>query len=348
MRKFISILILALLLSGCSGNAAAADVPPVDLTGDTGSEADTGPDEAAETSGMMYSYSTTIETEKPELDETTRELIAAYRNNPTQENYDRLREQVGINYDAVLEKKKAKLEELRLTARDQSKIDEMEEIVQEMIQERENRIDQTMRRFTDPRLRPGSSDPVNGFVPVMGAGENIYISQTPITNSQYAVFVRETGHLSPSTWNGGVFPDGQDDYPVTGITFADAEAYCAWVSASDSDAIYRLPTETEWEYAAGHMPKDAPMNSGGARQGITSVYEFSDTSAASGAIDMWGNVWEWTATGRNADGEGVQMAIKGGAWDSPKTSCRTENRTESRAAAESYENVGFRIIRELP
>ena len=301
--------------------------------------------EAAEDkSGNMYQYSSTVEKEKPELDEVTKQLIAAYRQSPTQENYDRLREQVGINYDKVLAKKQGKLEELKLTAKEQSKIDEMQVIVDEMIRDRENRIDQSMRRFTDGRLRPGSSTAVDGYVPVMGAGENIYISETPVTNAEYAVFVTETGHRAPSGWIGCSYPDGQADYPVVSISLADAEAYCAWLSESDQGAVYRLPTESEWEYAAGHMPKDADMNSGGVEQDVTSVYAYTQTTGASGAVDLWGNVWEWTSTNRNADGT---RAVKGGAWNTPKTNCRTENRAESRDPALAYTDVGFRPIREI-
>lgn len=112
---------------------------------------------------------------------------------------------------------------------------------------------------------------------------------------------------------------------------------------SDEDAIYRLPSEGEWELAAGHMPKDAAMNTGDT-DGITSVYEYSETVGASGAIDMWGNVWEWTTTER---GSNCNMAVKGGAWNSPKTDCRTEYREEGRNALTGYDNVGFRVVQEI-
>ena len=83
-----------------------------------------------------------------------------------------LRKQCAINYDNILKRKKAKLEELKRTfaraegvglpedakrlsreavargrARHQSKVDEMQEIVDEMIANREHRIDQMMARF---------------------------------------------------------------------------------------------------------------------------------------------------------------------------------------------------------
>ncbi len=109
-----------------------------------------------------FKYSTTVEKEKPKLDDVTKNLIAAYRKNPSQENKNVLKKQIGINYDKVLAKKKAKLEELKKTAKDQSKIDEMQEIVDEMIADRENRINQSLSRFTDSRLKPNAHNTTDG------------------------------------------------------------------------------------------------------------------------------------------------------------------------------------------
>ena len=59
-----------------------------------------------------FKYSTTVEKERPQLDDVTRGLIAAYQKNPTEANKQALRKQIAINYDKVVAKKKAKLEEL--------------------------------------------------------------------------------------------------------------------------------------------------------------------------------------------------------------------------------------------
>lgn len=84
-----------------------------------------------------FKFSTTIEKERPELGNATKQLIAAYRRNPTNDNYNTLRKQVEINYDKVLARKKAKLAELQKTA-GKSKIDEMQVIVDEMIKDRDS------------------------------------------------------------------------------------------------------------------------------------------------------------------------------------------------------------------
>lgn len=288
-----------------------------------------------------FTYSTTVEKERPQLNEKTKKLIAAYRRNPTKENYIALRRQAEINYDKVVARKRAKLEELKQTAKHVSKVEEMQKIVDEMIQDRENRINQTMSRFTDPRLRPNFRQMTDGYLPVLGAAQNVSIAYAPVTNEEYAVFIKETGKTVPEGWVNGNIPVGKARHPVVNVSYNDAVSYCSWLSAKDGKARYRLPTEREWELAAGHMPKDADMNCGENR-GTTPVTDYAETLSASGAVDMWGNVWEWTSTQKGQN----HAVVKGGSWSTPRTHCRTEYRDEVRRQFKGYDTVGFRVIRE--
>jgi len=287
-----------------------------------------------------FKYSTTVEKERPVLDDITKGLIAAYQKNPTEANEQALRNQIAINYDKVLAKKRAKLAELKQTAKDQSKITEMQDIVNEMIRDRENRINQSLARFTDSRLKPGVRETKDGYLPVLGAAQNVSVAYTEVTNEEYAKFINSTGRKTPSNWTNGIYPSGRAKYPVTNVSYNDAVAYCNWLSKNDSSVTYRLPTEKEWEQAAGHMPKDADFNAG-ENKGLTAANSYSNTLSASGAVNMWGNVWEWTSTSRT-DGT---KAVKGGAWDSKRTDCRTENREIGRNPNSGYSNVGFRVVR---
>ncbi|MDO4558088.1 MAG: SUMF1/EgtB/PvdO family nonheme iron enzyme, partial [Planctomycetia bacterium] len=205
----------------------------------------------------LFRFSTTIEKERPELNEETKALISAYRRDPSETNLAALRKQVEVNYDKVIERKKAKLEELKRTARHVSRVQEMQEIVNEMIRDRESRIELSVRRFTDPRLRPASRYTNDGYLPVLGAAQNVSIAYTPVTNEDYSRFIKATGRKPPEDWGNGIMPADRAKHPVVNVSCHDAVAYCEWLSATDERAIYRLPTEEEWVLAAGHMPKDA-------------------------------------------------------------------------------------------
>lgn len=298
----------------------------------------------------MYENSDFIEKEQPELSDETKQLISQYQKNPSDENYEKLREKVIEDYNAVVERKEAKLSELKAETEGkpggEEIVAEMEALVEEIHETYWDRINSSMLRFTDPRLLEWkiADAPYYEYIPVMGAGESIYIKRTPVTNEEYAKFLNETGHTAPSNWENGTYPAEEANYPVNFVSYEDAQAYCDWLTKQDSENTYRLPSESEWELAAGHMPKDADFNCG-VHDGRTPVDEYvSTTRGAHGAIDFWGNVWEWTSTVRTDTNGTTMLGVKGGSWKSQRTDCRTEYRDESRDASQAYDDVGFRVV----
>lgn len=308
---------------------------------------------AEDDDGMnMFENSDFIEKEQPELNEETKQLISLYQRNHTEENYLNLRDMVMENYNAVLDRKEAKLAELKEETAGKpggdEKVAEMEEIVQEMYITYWNRINSSMLRFTDTRLLkwsiPNASE--SEYIPVMGAGESLYIKRTPVTNAEYAEFIKETGADTPSNWTEGIYLEDEDNYSVNFVSYEDAEEYCTWLTEKDGVNTYRLPNESEWELAAGHMPKDADFNCG-VNDGRTLVEQYAEvTRGAHGAVDFWGNVWEWTSTVRASDDGTTLFGVKDGSWFSERTDCRTEYRKEGRDASAGYEDVGFRVIQD--
>ena len=102
------------------------------------------------------------------------------------------------------------------------------------------------------------------------AGMQARMGRCEVTVGQYREFVTESGHQSSPArrfvregekWIRDL--DGRvdwvtlsrvytqsDDHPVIGVSIADAEAFCAWLSAEDPKRTYRLPTVEEWQRAA--------------------------------------------------------------------------------------------------
>jgi dienelactone hydrolase/predicted Ser/Thr protein kinase len=126
-------------------------------------------------------------------------------------------------------------------------------------------------------------------------------------------FVDQTGLPGPSTWQGGDFPEGQGDYPVSGVSWYEAEAYAEFAGKS-------LPTGEHWGIARGEYTTliQVPQLGGFAILAPFSNFRGKGPVAAGslpgltayGALDMAGNVREWcwneTPNGR---------LIRGGAWD---------------------------------
>ena len=269
-----------------------------------------------------------VEEGRPKMDSKTHTLFLQYRRKPTEANRQALLEQMGVRYDKVVARKKNKLRELEREARTYSIVEHMQGIVNEMVQNRDIRIQQQFLRFIDPRK---DENPKDAWMVLRGASAlNAYIGYAPVTNAEYAAFKA-----------GFTYDKGKDNYPVVNITIDDAKAYCDWLTEQDRKHIYRLPSEEEWILGAGHMPKDVAMNSDHVESGLTSVDAYSKSLGACGGIDFWGNCWEWTSS---TDVNGLYI-IKGGSWDSKRDDCRSEKSGDVRTGTQSYANVGFRVVR---
>ncbi|UJP09407.1 formylglycine-generating enzyme family protein [Microbacterium sp. KUDC0406] len=123
------------------------------------------------------------------------------------------------------------------------------------------------------------------------------IARTPVTVAQWRAFSAETDRAVPAE---------PDDHPVFGITWADAQAFCSWMTERVGYEV-RLPTETEWERAArGDDVREFPWGDQ-YRTGLANLWDlgvgtttpvgsFPAGASPFGVLDMAGNVDEWTST----------------------------------------------------
>ena len=158
-----------------------------------------------------------------------------------------------------------------------------------------------------------------------------WLARFPITVAQYAPFVAEGYGKDAERWwtpqgwqwkteQQRTEPWGWNDpeysgtnQPVIGITWYEATAFCAWLTkqVDAKDYVVRLPTEAEWEVAASVDSSPVRRLYPWGDEEPTperAIYDASKLSrpapvgccpagaAACGALDMAGNVWEWTAS----------------------------------------------------
>ena len=193
------------------------------------------------------------------------------------------------------------------------------------------------------------------------------ISRYPVTNAQYAAFVRETGAAAPQHWPDGEMAADTSDHPVTYVSWNDARAFCSWlterVDAGEGGA--HLPTEAQWEFAARGVEgreypwgddRPTPEHANYQESGIedtAQVGEHAGGATPEGVHDLAGNVRQWCldwyeryqdAPQEDPVGpeEGDDRTLRGGAYvDAPGTlrgSYRFNVNPDSR-----FGFVGFRI-----
>jgi len=216
------------------------------------------------------------------------------------------------------------------------------------------------------------SDEINEAKPVHTVNlPEYWIGKYPVTNEEYAVFVRATGHpapyvgeswAQPYNWQENNPPRGKEKHPVVLVSWHDAVAYCRWLSEMTGKP-YRLPTEAEWEKAArGTDGRRYPWgNNWDAKRcntqeakagGTTPVGQYPQGASPYGALDMAGNVWEWCSSlhqsypywaddGREDMAASGPRVLRGGAWDGDRGGARCADRSGNYPVDRNY-YVGFR------
>lgn len=145
-----------------------------------------------------------------------------------------------------------------------------------------------------------------------------------------AEFVDATGRLGPATWEFGDYSDGQDNFPVTGVSWYEAAAYAEFSGKN-------LPSVYHWDCAAGLGNSEyiVPL-SNFERRGIVPTGSNQGISPF-GTYDMAGNVKEWCW-----NGIGSRRYILGGAWNEAQYMFLE---AESLSPFYRTQNCGFRCMK---
>lgn len=231
-----------------------------------------------------------------------------------------------------------------------------------------------------------------------------------ITNAQYEAFIdaggygeaglerwwtpagREAwrgGHIerwTPEGWVAsdtlpGRWPDRRlnaRNAPVVGVSWFEAVAYCNWLTDAlrdmghlDGDHVVRLPTEPEWEYAAGGPTRctypwgndwnpDALNWAGGGIGRPSAVGAFpAGATPATGLLDMAGNVWQWCQSrwgdypyeqsresldSERQEGLYEPRCVRGSSWANVPGDARCAARYGFDANYGSLNRAGFRVV----
>ena len=211
------------------------------------------------------------------------------------------------------------------------------------------------------------------FVLVRGVPliDDFEIGRHPVTNAEYKLFVDAAHYTPPQHWAGGVIPAGMDNYPVVFVNRYDVAAYTKWRTNREG-RIYRLPTASEFDYAArGNAPKATYPWGEGTPEGQAN-YDADGTRAFPewrrylkpvesyrpnplGLYDMSGNVWQMLETYPDPAIESyvyriespveLERTMAGGSWarGAYYLKCRVHGANQPGAR---LPDIGFRLVRE--
>ena len=275
----------------------------------------------------------------------------------------------------------------------------------------------------EPNEIPDNFVLIEGGVFLMGSnnGENnekpvhivtvstFYMSKYEVTVAEFKEFIDATGHQTDadkrtsgygsyiydgSNWvkkdgvnwmcdaEGNIRSTSDYNHPVIHVSWNDAVAYCQWLSQKNGKT-YSLPTEAEWEYAAGNGSRHTMYSwgdgnpsgrNGGNVADMTAKRKFSGWTIfegyddgyvytapvgsfnpnSLGLCDMTGNVWEWCSdwygdypsdsqTNPTGAATGSSRVNRGGSWSNYARHCRSAYRYDD-TPGNRYYHLGFRLV----
>ncbi|NEW60868.1 formylglycine-generating enzyme family protein [Sulfurovum sp. bin170] len=188
--------------------------------------------------------------------------------------------------------------------------------------------------------------------------DSFYMQTTPVTQNQWIKIMRD----NPSKFKA-------PNNPVENICWHDAQRFISKLNQIEGENRYRLPTESEWEYAVragtttqyhfGNSEKELARYAWYDRNSENRPHPVGEKKANSwGLYDMYGSIWEWVEesyhenydhapnsdiTWRRDDKQDICKVLRGGSWVAHANLARSATRNYNRADF-GFVTSGFRLV----
>jgi len=222
------------------------------------------------------------------------------------------------------------------------------------------------KRFMD-------ADGYDPAAPWWDAAARIWLARDDAATEGLKAWQRRQHKHQPEFWDDKTFGSARPNYPLVGVSWYEATAFCRWLTQQLDDGYeYMVPSEAEWEYATrgstrrsypwGNDELDVERASYSQKYGFTTLAVgcFPRGATPEGVLDLAGNVLEWTrsayrdypydpADGREdgADPAQKRFTIRGGSWANRPLYLRAAFRNH--LTPDLHDRVvGFRLARRPP
>jgi formylglycine-generating enzyme required for sulfatase activity len=219
--------------------------------------------------------------------------------------------------------------------------------------------------------------------------QGFYMGKYLVTQADYLAMIGSNpSYFTTKDYNGNPIP-ADLNRPVEQVNWTDATNYCARLTQQEQAAgrlsagwVYRLPTESEWEYACRAGTTTAFHYGNALHGGMANFYDYYEYDASIGDIyvsnpavpwlarttavgsyqpnawglyDMHGNVWEWcrdwygsypagSVTDPQGPTSGSFRVLRGGGWNFNAWDCRSAFRDDGYFPSYRLDYVGFRAV----